>query len=106
MIDQILALVFIILKILLIIVPIMIAVAYITMLERKVIGYMQVRVGPNRVGFRGLLQPLADVLKLLNKEVITPTISDKFLFTIAPIITLAPALVVWAVIPFDRHWMS
>ena len=105
MIDQILALVFIILKILLIIIPIMIAVAYTTMLERKVIGYMQVRVGPNRVGFHGMLQPLADVLKLLNKEVITPTISDKFLFTIAPIITLAPALVVWAVIPFDRHWM-
>ena len=74
MIDQILALVFIILKILLIIIPIMIAVAYTTMLERKVIGYMQVRVGPNRVGFHGMLQPLADVLKLLNKEVITPPI--------------------------------
>lgn len=105
MIDQLITLAWIILKILVIIIPIMLVVAYVTMLERKVIGYMQVRVGPNRVGWRGTLQPIADVVKLLNKEVIIPTVSDKVLFTIAPIITLAPALVVWAVIPFDHHWV-
>lgn len=88
-------------KIIMILVPILIAVAYLTFAERKIIGFMQVRVGPNRVGPRGWLQPIADALKLLVKEIIVPTNANRYLFFIAPILTLAPALAVWAVIPFD-----
>jgi len=88
-------------KIIAIIVPIMLGVAYYTLAERKVLGFMQVRPGPNRVGPWGLLQPIADGLKLLLKEVIIPTNSNKFLFLIAPVLSLAPALAAWAVIPFD-----
>ncbi|MBV53699.1 MAG: NADH-quinone oxidoreductase subunit NuoH [Coxiellaceae bacterium] len=105
MIDQLWTLLVIVLKILVIIIPLMLTVAYVTMLERKVIGFMQVRVGPNRVGWKGVLQPIADVVKLLTKEVITPSASDKWLFLISPILALAPALVVWSVIPFDHHWV-
>ena len=93
--------VWIVAKILLIVLPLMGAVAYLTLAERKVIGYIQVRVGPNRVGPRGVLQPIADGLKLLMKEVIVPTNSNRFLFVIAPILALAPALAAWAVVPFD-----
>lgn len=89
-------------KIVLIIAPLMLAVAYLTYAERKVIGYMQVRIGPNRVGFKGLLQPIADGLKLLTKEIVVPTRANKFLFIIAPMLVLAPALAAWAVIPFDE----
>jgi len=89
-------------KIVLILVPLMICVAYITYAERKIIGYMQIRIGPNRVGPRGWLQPIADAMKLLFKEVIIPTKSDKFLFLIAPVLSIMPALAAWAVIPFDR----
>ncbi len=92
----------IIIKIVVIVVPIMLSVAYITLAERKVIGYIQVRIGPNRVGPRGLLQPIADGIKLAFKEIILPTNANKFLFVFAPILTLAPALVAWAVIPFDE----
>ena len=88
-------------KIVVIVVPLMLGVAYLTLAERKVIGYMQVRIGPNRVGPYGLLQPIADGMKLLFKEVIVPTGSNKFLFVLAPIMTLMPALAAWAVIPFD-----
>jgi len=88
-------------KILLIVLPIMGAVAYLTLAERKVIGYIQVRIGPNRVGPRGLLQPIADGLKLLMKEIIVPTNANRFLFIAAPILALAPALAAWAVIPFS-----
>ena len=87
-------------KITLILAPLMVAVAYLTFAERKIIGYMQVRIGPNRVGPRGWLQPIADAVKLLFKEIIIPTRSNKFLFIIAPILSLAPALAAWAVIPF------
>lgn len=92
-----------ILKIVAIVVPILLSVAYITLAERKVIGYIQVRIGPNRVGPRGLLQPIADGLKLLMKEVIVPTNSNKFLFVIAPILCFAPSIAAWAVIPFDAE---
>ena len=89
------------LKIVAIVAPIMGAVAYLTLAERKVIGFMQVRIGPNRVGPYGLLQPLADGIKLLLKEIIIPAGSNKFLFVIAPVLTLMPALAAWAVVPFD-----
>jgi len=95
----------IILKIVVIAVPIMLTVAYITLAERKVIGYIQVRIGPNRVGPRGLLQPIADGLKLVLKEVIIPTNANRFLFVIAPLLALAPALACWAVIPFNDGWV-
>ena len=88
-------------KIVAIVLPLMIAVAYLTYAERKVIGYMQVRIGPNRVGPAGLLQPLADGLKLLFKEIILPTASNKALFFIGPILAIAPAFAAWAVVPFD-----
>jgi len=88
-------------KIVLIILPLLVSVAYLTLAERKVIGSMQVRVGPNRVGFRGLLQPFADLFKLMTKEVIIPSNSSRFLFLVAPILSLAPALAAWAVIPFS-----
>lgn len=81
-------------------VPLLLAVAYLTFAERKLIGYMQVRIGPNRVGPRGWLQPIADGIKLLFKEVIIPTNANKYLFIIAPVLAITPALVAWAVIPF------
>ncbi|HEX7044854.1 MAG TPA: NADH-quinone oxidoreductase subunit NuoH [Burkholderiales bacterium] len=87
-------------KIVAIMLPLILAVAYLTFAERKVIGYMQVRVGPNRVGPRGWLQPIADVVKLLTKEIIVPTRANRFLFITAPLLALAPAFVAWSVIPF------
>jgi NADH-quinone oxidoreductase subunit H len=89
------------LKILAIVAPLMIGVAYLTLAERKVIGYMQIRIGPNRVGPKGLLQPLADGVKLLMKEIILPTQSSKGLFLLAPVLSIMPALAAWAVIPFN-----
>jgi NADH-quinone oxidoreductase subunit H len=83
-----------------IIIPIAICVAFLTLWERRLIGWMQIRLGPNRVGPYGLLQPFADVLKLVFKEVIVPTGANKFLFITAPMITLMAALAAWAVIPF------
>ncbi|WP_019555929.1 NADH-quinone oxidoreductase subunit NuoH [Thiomicrorhabdus arctica] len=83
-----------------VVLPIMLVVAWLTYAERKVIGYMQVRMGPNRVGYFGLLQPIADAIKLMNKEVIFPDQANKFLFIIAPVLAIAPAVAAWAVIPF------
>lgn len=84
-----------------VILPVMLAVAWLTFAERKVIGYMQVRMGPNRVGPKGWLQPIADALKLMLKEIIVPKESNVYLFVIAPILAIAPAVAAWAVIPFD-----
>lgn len=93
----------IVLKILAIVIPLMLGVAYLTFAERKIIGYIQVRIGPNRVGPRGWLQPIADALKLLCKEVVIPSGANRALFLMAPILALGPALAAWAVIPFDSH---
>src|SRR5512134_870528 len=87
--------------ILVITLPLFGCVAYLTLAERKIIGYMQVRIGPNRVGPVGLLQPIADAVKLMFKELIIPSGANKFLFVLAPMLTLMPALAAWAVIPFS-----
>ena len=92
-------------KILLVTVSVILIVAFSTYFERKVIGRMQARVGPNRVGPRGLLQPFADVFKLLFKEVIIPSQSSRLLFVIAPLLTLIPALATWAVIPLNDWYV-
>jgi NADH-quinone oxidoreductase subunit H len=87
-------------KIMALVVPLMLGVAYLTYAERKIIGWMQVRIGPNRVGFQGLLQPIADAVKLLMKEIIIPSGASRGLFILGPILAIAPALAAWAVIPF------
>ena len=90
-----------------IVLPLLLGVAYLTLWERKFIGWIQIRIGPNRVGPLGLLQPIADVLKLLVKEIIVPTNANKGLFILAPVLTIMPALAAWAVIPFGRRrWCS
>jgi NADH-quinone oxidoreductase subunit H len=83
-----------------IVVPLFVAVAYLTLWERKLIGWIQIRIGPNRVGPLGLLQPVADGVKLLLKEIILPTQASKGLFVLAPVMMLMPAMAAWAVIPF------
>ncbi len=92
-------------KILLIVLPMLVAMAYLTLYERKVMGAMQLRRGPNVVGFMGLLQPFADGAKLFFKETVIPTGANKFLFLLAPMITFLLALIAWAVIPFDEGWV-
>ncbi|MFS2035402.1 NADH-quinone oxidoreductase subunit NuoH [Polaromonas sp. CT11-55] len=87
-------------KIVCVLAPLMGLVAYLTLWERKAIGFTQIRLGPNRVGPFGLLQPIADALKLLTKEIIIPTAASKGLFVLGPIMTIMPALAAWAVIPF------
>ncbi|OFZ84185.1 MAG: NADH-quinone oxidoreductase subunit H [Betaproteobacteria bacterium RBG_16_66_20] len=86
--------------IVMILVPLMLSVAYLTLWERKLIGWMQIRLGPNRVGPAGLLQPIADGVKLLFKEVILPTNASKTLYILGPMLMLMPAIAAWAVIPF------
>jgi NADH-quinone oxidoreductase subunit H len=91
------------LKILIIIVPLLISVAYFTLAERKILGAIQRRRGPNVVGVYGLLQPLSDGFKLLVKETVLPSNANKFIFIIAPIITFVISLMGWAIIPFDKY---
>lgn len=102
MLQDISILIWVIIKILVIVVPLLLSVAYLIYAERKVIGYIQVRIGPNRVGVKGLLQPIADLIKLITKEIIVPSQSNKYLFVTAPLFALVPALVGWAVIPFQE----
>jgi NADH-quinone oxidoreductase subunit H len=90
----------ILIKIMCVVLPLLGAVAYLTLWERKLIGWIQIRLGPNRVGPLGLLQPIADALKLLTKEILVPTAANKGLFLLGPIMTIMPALAAWAVIPF------
>ncbi len=92
--------IWILLGIVAVVVPLMLAIAYLTLWERKFLGWMQVRPGPNRVGPWGLLQPIADGLKLLTKELIMPTVASKGLFYVGPVMSIMPALAAWAVIPF------
>ena len=92
-----------ILKIVVLLNAVLVSVTFMTLLERKVIAWVQVRLGPMRVGPHGVLQPIADAVKLLLKEDITPARADKWVFTLAPIISMVPALIVFAVIPFDSE---
>ena len=103
--NLLLGIIYTIFKIIVIIVPLMLGVAYLTYAERKVIAYMHVRVGPNRVGKFGLLQPIADAIKLLFKELIIPSKSNKYLYMMAPVIAIGPSLTAWAVIPFNETFV-
>lgn len=94
--------IFNVIKILCVIVPLIVCVAYLTYAERRIIGLMQLRRGPNVVGPFGLLQPIADAIKLMTKEMIFPNKADKFLFILAPIITFTLSLIGWTVVPFDK----
>lgn len=88
-------------KIFCIVIPLLLGVAYLTLLERRIIGWMQVRVGPNRVGPLGLIQPWADAFKLVFKEIVIPSGADKRVFLLAPLFSFAPVLAAWAVVPFN-----
>jgi NADH-quinone oxidoreductase subunit H len=88
-------------KIVVVLVPLILGVAYFTYWERKILGWMHARIGPNRVGWKGLLQPFADVIKMLLKEVVVPANANRFLFLTAPVLSLVPALAVWAVVPLS-----
>jgi NADH-quinone oxidoreductase subunit H len=103
--ETLLTVIVILLKIFAVLMPLLIAVAYLTFAERKIIGYMQVRVGPNRVGPKGWLQPIADAMKLMFKEIVIPNRANRFLFVLAPILSFGPALAAWAVIPFGDGMM-
>jgi NADH-quinone oxidoreductase subunit H len=105
MMQDLLAIVWILIKILLVVIPLLLVVAYLTYAERRIVGFIQCRIGPNRVGPYGLLQPIADAVKLLFKEIIIPERSNRFLFVLAPTLAFAPALAAWAVVPFERGWV-
>jgi NADH-quinone oxidoreductase subunit H len=90
-------------KIIVLLVPLMLAVAYLPLAERKVIAYMHVRLGPNRVGPWGILQPIADALKLMFKEILVPSRANKSMFILGPILALGPAVAAWAVVPFTPN---
>jgi NADH-quinone oxidoreductase subunit H len=103
--ETLLTVLIILLKIIAVLMPLLLSVAYLTFAERKVIGYMQVRIGPNRVGPKGWLQPIADAVKLMFKEIIIPTRANRFLFILAPILSFGPAIAAWAVVPFGDGMM-
>ena len=103
--ETLLTVVIILLKILALLIPLLTGVAYLTFAERKIIGYMQIRLGPNRVGPKGWLQPIADAMKLMFKEIIIPSRADRFLFLLAPVLSFGPALAAWAVVPFGDGMM-
>jgi NADH-quinone oxidoreductase subunit H len=88
-------------KIVLVLVPLILGVAYFTYWERKILAWMHVRIGPNRVGWKGVLQPFADVIKMLIKEIVVPSSANRFLFLTAPVLALVPAFAVWAVVPLS-----
>src|SRR3982075_1275033 len=91
--------------IVMVLVPVLLTVLYYQLVERWVIGWIQVRKGPNRVGYKGILQPIADAIKLLMKEQVIPAGASKALFLLAPIIAVAPALAAWSVVPFMPGWV-
>ncbi len=103
MLDALLTLVIVLLKIVALLVPLMIAVAYLTFAERKIIGYIQGRVGPLHVGPRGWLQPIADAVKLIFKEIIIPAGANRFLFLLAPMLAMGPSIAAWAVMPLGEN---
>ena len=103
--DSLIAFGWILAKSLLVIVPLLLVVAYYTFAERKIIGYIQVRMGPNRVGPQGLLQPIADAVKLAFKEITIPGGANKVLFIMAPILSMGAAIAAWAVVPFNDGWV-
>ncbi|MCU0808877.1 MAG: NADH-quinone oxidoreductase subunit NuoH [Candidatus Contendobacter sp.] len=105
MVETLLTVIIILLKIIALLAPLLLAVAYLTYAERKIIGYMQIRLGPNRVGPKGWLQPIADAMKLMFKEIIIPTKADRFLFLLAPVLSFGPAIAAWAVVPFGDGMM-
>lgn len=92
-------------KIVIFIIPLILSIAYLTYAERRVLAAIQLRVGPNVVGPFGLLQPIADAIKLLHKETVIPTLANKYLFVLAPILTFSISIAAWAVIPFDSSWV-
>ncbi len=103
MLDALLTLLIVLLKIVALLVPLMVAVAYLTLAERKIIGFIQVRRGPLHVGPRGWLQPIADAVKLIFKEIIIPAGANRFLFLLAPLLAMGPSIAAWAVMPLGEN---